>query len=430
MTHYAIHADGLSKEYTIRAAQPYRTVREDLVRAIAAPLTRLRRGREHRIRNERIWALRDVSFTVEQGEVVGIIGRNGAGKSTLLKILSRITAPSEGEVAVRGRIVSLLEVGTGFHPELTGRENIFLNGAILGMTRREVQRKFDEILDFAGVERFVDTPVKHYSSGMHMRLAFAVAAHLETDLLLVDEVLAVGDASFQKKCVAKMQDVAGHGRTVLFVSHNLGAITSLCSSAVWLDCGSIRQRGDTRDVVGEYLAQGMSSQERIVRLDHFKRGDGHIFLESVEWLSSMPLRHGQPLKARIRFETRAPLSDLAIGIGFSGLEGKRLLTYETDFPDGVRPSIIHPGHYWVDVEVESLPLGPDIYNLDIGCRSGDFHSVAYIPACVQLEIVAGPTTPGTIVRKDSGVRLPSEWSWSIQDNNRRQPQDRLSSTIV
>ena len=253
MSHYAIHADGLSKEYTIRAAQRYHTLREDLVRAVVAPLDRLRGGRGYQSRNETIWALKDVSFTVAQGDVVGVIGHNGAGKSTLLKILSRITMPSEGEVAVRGRVASLLEIGTGFHPELTGRENIFLNGAILGMTRKEVQQKFDQILNFAGVERFVDTPVKHYSSGMHMRLAFAVAAHLEADILLVDEVLAVGDANFQKKCLAKMQDVAGHGRTVLFVSHNMTAIRNLTSRCIVLSAGKVVFEGDQNTSIIKYL---------------------------------------------------------------------------------------------------------------------------------------------------------------------------------
>ncbi len=187
---------------------------------------------------ETIWALKDVSFSVEQGEILGIIGRNGAGKSTLLKILSEVTAPTRGEVKIKGRIASLLEVGTGFHPELTGRENIYLNGAILGMSRQEIRSKFDEIVDFSGVEQFIDTPVKRYSSGMYVRLAFAVAAHLEPEILLVDEVLAVGDAQFQKKCLGKMGDVASEGRTVLFVSHNMIAIQSLCQRTLWLESGS------------------------------------------------------------------------------------------------------------------------------------------------------------------------------------------------
>ena len=220
----------------------------------------VRRGKET------IWALRNVSFQIKRGEIVGIIGRNGAGKSTLLKILSRITLPSEGRVAVRGRVASLLEVGTGFHPELTGRENIFLNGAILGMTRAEVRKKFDEMVSFADVERFIDTPVKHYSSGMYMRLAFAVAAHLETDILLVDEVLAVGDASFQQKCLAKMEDVAGHGRTVLFVSHNMTAVQSLCGRVIHLANGQIIGDGEPRKEINDYLLSATVNRNKLKRL--------------------------------------------------------------------------------------------------------------------------------------------------------------------
>jgi len=208
---------------------------------------------------ETIWALKDVSFEVKQGEVLGIIGRNGSGKSTLLKIITGVTAPTSGQVKARGRVASLLEVGTGFHPDLTGRENIYLNGAILGMKKAEINRKFDEIVAFSEVEQFIDTPVKRYSSGMYVRLAFAVAAHLDPEILLVDEVLAVGDAAFQKKCLGKMGDVARGGRTVLFVSHNLIAVQSLCGNAVWLDCGSIVQRGRCSQVVAEYLQSSAGS---------------------------------------------------------------------------------------------------------------------------------------------------------------------------
>ena len=238
---------------------------------------------------EEFWALKDVNFEVEQGEVLGIIGRNGAGKSTLLKILSRITEPTEGRVLLRGRVASLLEVGTGFHPELTGRENIFLNGAILGMTQQEIRKKFDEIVSFAEVEKFLDTPVKHYSSGMYVRLAFAVAAHLEPEIFIVDEVLAVGDAEFQKKCLGKMEDVSRQdGRTVLVVSHNIGLLTSLCSSAIWLDAGSIYQRGATRDLVDSYLAHGRQGLTPLVRFEGLPRryvDDDRLRLESIEWLS-------------------------------------------------------------------------------------------------------------------------------------------------
>jgi len=209
--------------------------------------------------SEEFWALRDVSFEVEPGEVVGIIGRNGAGKSTLLKLLSRITEPTTGRIELNGRVASLLEVGTGFHPELTGRENIFLNGAILGMTRTEIRRKFDEIVDFAGVKRFIDTPVKRYSSGMAVRLGFAVAAHLEPEILIIDEVLSVGDAAFQKKCLGKMNEVAGQGRTVLFVSHNMGAVRQLCPQAIWLHEGQVMEISDTASVIAKYMQLGQES---------------------------------------------------------------------------------------------------------------------------------------------------------------------------
>jgi lipopolysaccharide transport system ATP-binding protein len=252
----AIRARGIGKQYRIGAAEPYLTFREALLRAFAAPARALRREREA---PPTVWALRDVSFDVQPGEIVGIIGRNGAGKSTLLKLLSRITAPTTGKIELRGRTAALLEVGTGFHPELTGRENVYLNGAILGMKRAEIRRKFDAIVAFSEIEKFLDTPVKHYSSGMFMRLAFAVAAHLEPEILIVDEVLAVGDAAFQKKCLNKMEDVSHEGRTVLFVSHNMPAVTRLCPRTVLLEEGRLRLDGPSRDVVAAYLESGLGT---------------------------------------------------------------------------------------------------------------------------------------------------------------------------
>jgi homopolymeric O-antigen transport system ATP-binding protein len=365
---------------------------------------------------EEFWALKDVSFEVKQGEVLGIIGRNGAGKSTLLKVLSRITEPTRGRVILRGRVASLLEVGTGFHPELTGRENIFLNGTILGMTRREIRKKFDEIVAFAEVERFLDTPVKRYSSGMYVRLAFAVAAHLEPEILVIDEVLAVGDAEFQKKCLGKMDEVSRRdGRTVLFVSHNMGALASLCPTAVWLEGGSIQNRGSTKNIIAEYMARRTPSLEQTIRLSDIHRPsviqEDRLRLQSLEWLCNLPLQHGEPVKARIWFKTRAPVLDLTVGIGFSSFDGKRLLTYDADFEEGFRPSISRPGLHSVEVEIDSLPLAPDIYGFDIGCRSGDFHPLDYLSAVVELDVGAGPNTPAAIVRKDAGVRLTSKWSW-------------------
>jgi len=254
MSDAVIRVEGLAKHYAIGAHKQQReTFREMLTRQLTTPLRRMHSPPGANAAAHSIWALRDVSFQVGQGEVVGIIGRNGAGKSTLLKILSRITEPTAGRVELRGRVASLLEVGTGFHSELTGRENIFLNGAILGMSRREIALKFDAIVAFAEVERFLDTPVKHYSSGMYVRLAFAVAAHLEPEILVVDEVLAVGDAQFQRKCLGRMESVARSGRTVLFVSHNMGAVRGLCSSAILLDAGSIAMQGTVDDTIAAYL---------------------------------------------------------------------------------------------------------------------------------------------------------------------------------
>lgn len=255
----AVEAEGVSKRYRLGERESYRALRDVLAGSFTAPL---RRARSREV--PELWALDDVSFTLARGEVLGLIGANGAGKSTLLKVLSRITEPTKGRVVLRGRVGSLLEVGTGFHPELTGRENIFLNGTILGMRRAEIVRRFDEIVEFAGVEKFLDTPVKRYSSGMQVRLAFAVAAHLEPEILLVDEVLAVGDVSFQEKCLGKMRDVTREGRTVVFVSHNLAAVRSLCSRALVLESGKLVFDGPTDDAVHRYLAGGGGKTAAVV----------------------------------------------------------------------------------------------------------------------------------------------------------------------
>ncbi|MDP8910296.1 MAG: ABC transporter ATP-binding protein [Chloroflexota bacterium] len=264
MTDVAVRAVRLGKLYRVGERQPYRTVRDAITTSARAGLRRLS-SRKQRPSGDRsstddqwMWALQDLSFELREGEALGIIGRNGAGKSTLLKILSRITEPTEGHAVISGRVGALLEVGTGFHPELTGRENIWLNGAILGMRRAEIQRQFDEIVTFAGVERYIDTPVKRYSTGMHARLAFAVAAHLEPDILIVDEVLAVGDAEFQKRCMGKMGDAARSGRTVLFVSHNMAAIESLCSRAIWLEGGRSVADGAPSEIISRYLGTCLS----------------------------------------------------------------------------------------------------------------------------------------------------------------------------
>ena len=287
----SITVEQLSKCYELGLAQQETQLRDQLVRLLRSPLRRRRP-------KDILWALRDVSFSVEEGEVVGIIGRNGAGKSTLLKILSKITYPTSGKVRTRGRVASLLEVGTGFHEELTGRENVYLNGSILGMKKREVDAKFDAIVTFSGVERFVDTPIKRYSSGMRMRLGFSVAAHLEPDVLIVDEVLAVGDAVFQKKCISAMQDMRGGGRTVLFVSHNMAAVENLCTRGIWINNGSVRMDGPTHEVIEAYMgsfasAEGASSE--LTSVDG-RRGSGEIRFTKVEFLSkSRRAADGYPL---------------------------------------------------------------------------------------------------------------------------------------
>jgi len=259
---YAIKVENLGKKYTIKHENQtrYSTLRDQLsqgVRSIGHRLRHPLQPVQNDDETEQFWALKDINFEIQPGDRVGIIGRNGAGKSTLLKILSRITAPTTGKVTINGRVASLLEVGTGFHPELSGRENIFLNGAVLGMRKHEIQKKFDEIVDFAEVEKFLDTPVKHYSSGMYVRLAFAVAAHLEPEILIVDEVLAVGDAQFQKKCLGKMESAGRAGRTVLFVSHNMVALKSLCKKAIWLNAGRMVETGHAEEVVANYLQNGV-----------------------------------------------------------------------------------------------------------------------------------------------------------------------------
>src|ERR1700677_483853 len=255
MTESVIHVEGLGKRYRVGERERYLALRDIVSHALRAPFRRPRTPRQV----DYLWALRDVSLDVNQGEVVGLIGRNGAGKTTLLKLLSRITRPTTGFAEIHGRVGSLLEVGTGFHPELTGRENIYLSGAILGMQKREIQSKYDAIVAFAEVERFLDTSLKHYSSGMQMRLAFAVAAHLEPEILLVDEVLAVGDAAFQKKCLGKRSDVARHGRTIIFVSHNMAALRKLCPHAIRIEGGQIVESGNSDDVVNHYLQRNMDA---------------------------------------------------------------------------------------------------------------------------------------------------------------------------
>ena len=310
---------------------------------------------------EEIWALKDVSFTVEQGEVLGIIGRNGAGKSTLLKILSRVTAPTSGRIKVKGRVASLLEVGTGFHPELTGRENVYLNGAILGMSRKEIDHKFDEIVDFSGVEKFIDTPVKRYSSGMYVRLAFAVAAHLDPEILVVDEVLAVGDAEFQKKCLGKMGEVAQEGRTVLFVSHNMAAIESLCSKGLVFETGRMAFWGNIQEAITFYLKK---TQGGNLHKDIERRVERVVLIDRDGNPRNM-FQMGEPLSVLIEINTRGRLIRRPVlGLGIDTDMGQRLFTVGTYFSqDELLPM---QGNVQVLCEMDAPNLIPGEYFVKVG----------------------------------------------------------------
>jgi len=342
MSDYAIRAVNIGKEYRLgQQGGYYRTLRDVLTGALAARFHRgdPDRSEEGRFGSQRIWALRDVSFEVRPGEVLGVIGRNGAGKSTLLKILSRVTEPTEGEAEIRGRVGSLLEVGTGFHPELTGRENIYLNGAILGMKRVEIERKFDEIVAFSEVEQFLDTPVKRYSSGMYLRLAFAVAAHLEPEILVVDEVLAVGDAEFQRKCLGKMSDVAQQGRTVLFVSHNMSAIARLTEETLVIEKGRLALRAPTEQAIDYYLSSGFSQQgERLWYPDEVPGGAAPfrpraLRVRSVNGQVAETIRSVEPFTIEVEYELTAPVTGLRVGLYLQTMRGEHVFTsFDTDSP--------------------------------------------------------------------------------------------------
>jgi lipopolysaccharide transport system ATP-binding protein len=331
------------------------------------PLLKIGQRDDGNCAGEEIWALKDVSFKVEQGEVLGIIGRNGAGKSTILKVLSRVTAPTSGKVKVKGRVASLLEVGTGFHPELTGRENVYLNGAILGMTRQEVNRKFDEIVSFAELEQFIDTPVKRYSSGMYVRLAFAVAAHLEPEILLVDEVLAVGDAGFQKKCLGKMGEVAQIGRTILFVSHNMDAINNLCNRAIWLNEGQIQEYDKINRVVELYINNYISKKppSLVLRTDRIGNGEIRFLSCSLTNYSKKELRNifftGEPSEIILRLESKIN-TFVYIGLQVKDTMGKTITSFNSR--EGAVKIQIHEGNNKIQVNIPYLSLLEGNYSID------------------------------------------------------------------
>ncbi|MCS7311827.1 MAG: polysaccharide ABC transporter ATP-binding protein [Acidobacteria bacterium] len=358
MSDVAIRVENLSKRYRIGERERYYALRDVLTRAFRVPFRRCSSGSASTDAPKWIWALKDVSFEVKRGEVVGIIGRNGAGKTTLLKILARITEPTEGYAEVRGRVGSLLEVGTGFHPELTGRENIYLSGAILGMKKAEIDRKFDEIVAFAGVEKFIDTPVKHYSTGMHMRLAFSVAAHLDPEILLVDEVLAVGDLEFQKKCLGKMGDVAKGGRTVLFVSHQMNQIRRLCERVLWVDAGHIRQAGPTHEVVSAYetaMTSGAWAQSVHPEAAQFKAR--FLRWEIVEPRTDQPnvVATAGPISIRFILRVNQPIHTGVHGLHLFSSEG------QTVWGVAIMRLTLESGLYEFLYNLDTLPLRPGAY---------------------------------------------------------------------
>ena len=368
----AIRVENLGKMYRIGGRQErYKRFTETVMDTLAAPLRRLRTIGQPIPPAETLWALKDVSFEVKKGEVVGIIGRNGAGKSTLLKILSRITEPTEGEVRLHGRVGSLLEVGTGFHPELTGRENIYLNGTILGMKRSEIERKFDEIVAFAEIEKFLDTPVKRYSSGMYVRLAFAVAAHLEPEILVVDEVLAVGDAQFQKKCLGKMDDVAKGGRTVLFVSHNMAAIQNLCQTAILLNYGRVLTSGKTKLVIDKYLDDDTDQFQIPLNERRDRQGTGDIRFVSMklqneigESINSLGCGQDAILKFDYENYTHQDLRNFHLAIGIDNHFGQRIALLSTEITNETF-QIVPSKLTSLEIHIKRLPLMPGRYGFTI-----------------------------------------------------------------
>lgn len=373
MSDVAIRVENLSKRYRIGGPQArYKTIRDSITDLAVAPLHRLRRLGQPTPPEETIWALRDVSFEVKHGEVLGIIGRNGAGKTTLLKVLCRITEPTEGRAEIRGRVGSLLEVGTGFHPELTGRENVYLNGAILGMRRTEIDRRFDDIVEFAEIERFLDTPVKRYSSGMYVRLAFAVAAHLEPEILLVDEVLAVGDAAFQKKCLGKMGEVAGEGRTVLFVSHNMGAVQNLCAESILLEGGRMLIRGHTHNTISTYLQRDIQQQRpEDLALRKDRKGSGMIRWQSVSFHrqrhgTASTFLSGDDLIIRLRYiaSQQLPGRDrMLVGISIRDMFDQVLFLCSNELTGEIGQG--WPKHGEVVCAIPRLPLSAGSYKANV-----------------------------------------------------------------
>lgn len=395
----AIKIENLSKRYQIgKRLNGNQSFQEQLKDLVVGPFQRLGRALkgEHLVRTEDFWALKDVSFEVQPGEVVGIIGRNGAGKSTLLKILSRITEPTTGQITINGRVASLLEVGTGFHPELTGRENVYLNGSILGMKKSEIDAKFDEIVEFSGIEKFLDTPVKRYSSGMYVRLAFSVSAHLDPDVLIVDEVLAVGDAEFQKRCLRKMRSVSGSGKTVLFVSHNMAAISALCQSAIWLKNGSLAMEKSNHElVIDKYMSSGASSAGFVDLTDwrEDRRGNGPMQVRSIRLLDAKgatraSFQHGEEIEFRVMVWSDIPRR-FHIGLSIRNQMG-HLLIHSTNYDDPGAPTRVPEGESFVSCRIPNIVLNSGSYYTTVWLGENQFlHD--RVGDCLKFDIDASRT---------------------------------------
>jgi lipopolysaccharide transport system ATP-binding protein len=421
MSNIAIRAQHLGKQYRIGTRAAYGTFREMISAGVRAPINWLQ-GKK---RNDsgHFWALEDISFEIMPGEVVGIIGHNGAGKSTLLKILSRITKPTKGRVELNGRVGSLLEVGTGFHTELSGRENIYLNGAILGMHRSEIDAKFDEIVDFAEVNQFLDTPVKFYSSGMYMRLAFAVAAHLEPEILLVDEVLAVGDAAFQKKCLGKMSAISKEGRTIIFVSHNMSAITSLCQRGLWIDKGRLVKDDTAESSVLEYLSslrQFQTAQEgRVSLVGHpgrRKTMDQIVYLNECQILDENQnpvsrLKSGQSARIRLVYQMKQAIPDSPVSfvVALRNDQGQRIGYCSSDVSGDALNGLSTGGK--VDCVIKKLPVYPGHYSIDVGCKVASSFS-DFVYEAVEFDVVDGGFYPTKLLPPDSTGNFLFEYDWS------------------
>jgi len=418
MTTHSIKVEGIGKLYQLAHQSTLHTsFREALTSAALAPLRRFRQLRGTDASMEDFWALRDISFTVEPGEVVGIVGGNGAGKSTLLKILSRITEPTEGRALLRGRIASLLEVGTGFHPELSGRENIFLNGAILGMKRREIIAKFDAIVAFAEVEKFLDTPVKRYSSGMYVRLAFAVAAHLEPEILIVDEVLAVGDAEFQKRCLGKMKEISeGGARTVLFVSHNMAAVSALCTRALLLSHGSLKADGSPATVIQDYLipAAVEGGGADLLEAEGRARGVKPVFTSlrilGPSGAQTTALLPGDQVSIELSLALPRPLRAPRIGVGVNNARGDRVFALATYLSP--QPVARLSGQSSIQASFRLPPLYPGRYSLDISLSTEEGPFIDEVQSAAAFEVLQdgylGSTHP--YFPEMGMVLVPSAWT--------------------